>query len=308
MEVKMKIGFIGLGKMGANMVRRLLRGGHQEVGYNRSPEISRKLAEEVGMIPVLSIEELLQALDSPRTIWMMLPSGSVTEEIFNDINNRCQQGDILVDGGNSNFKDSMRRAEMAKSKGIGFIDAGVSGGVWGLKEGYSIMLGGEKDIADSIAPLIKTLAPSEEIGWGHVGPSGSGHFVKMIHNGIEYGMMEAFAEGFEILKSRKEYGLDLHQISKIWQHGSVVRSWLLDLAENALKDDSELSDIKGWVEDSGEGRWTVIEAIEQSVPAPVITMSLLRRFESRQDDSFAAKMLSALRNQFGGHVIKHQDL
>lgn len=304
----MKIGFIGLGKMGANMVRRLLRGGHQVVGYNRSPEISRKLAEEVGMIPVLSIEELLQALDPPRTIWMMLPSGSVTEEIFTDINNRCEQGDILVDGGNSNFKDSMRRAEMAKSKGIGFIDAGVSGGVWGLKEGYSIMLGGEKDIADSIAPLIKTLAPSEEIGWGHVGPSGSGHFVKMIHNGIEYGMMEAFAEGFEILKSRKEYGLDLHQISKIWQHGSVVRSWLLDLAENALNDDSELSDIKGWVEDSGEGRWTVIEAIEQSVPAPVITMSLLRRFESRQDDSFAAKMLSALRNQFGGHVIKHQDL
>lgn len=303
----MKIGFIGLGKMGANMVRRLLRGGHQVVGFNRSPDISRQLAEEAGMIPVFSFEELFQALDSPRTIWMMLPSGAVTEGIFHDIKNRCSQGDILVDGGNSNFKDSMRRAELAKSKGIGFIDAGVSGGIWGLQEGYSIMLGGEKNTVDSIVPLIKTLAPGEDLGWGYVGPSGSGHFVKMVHNGIEYGMMEAYAEGFEILKSRKEYGLDLHQISKIWQHGSVVRSWLLDLAENALKENSELSDIKGWVEDSGEGRWTVIEAIEQSVPAPVITMSLLRRFESRQDDSFAAKMLAALRNQFGGHVIKHQD-
>lgn len=303
----MKIGFIGLGKMGANMVRRLLRGGHQVVGFNRSPEISRKLAEEAGMVPVFSIEELFKTLDTPRIVWMMLPSGAVTEEIYNDIKDRCNQGDIVVDGGNSNFKDSMRRSVMAKTMGFGFIDAGVSGGIWGLQEGYSIMLGGEKDNVDRIAPLIKTLAPGEDLGWGHVGPSGSGHFVKMVHNGIEYGMMEAYAEGFEILKSRKEYGLDLHQISKIWQHGSVVRSWLLDLAENALKENGELSDIKGWVEDSGEGRWTVIEAIEQSVPAPVITMSLLRRFDSRQDDSFAAKMLAALRNQFGGHVIKHQD-
>lgn len=303
----MEIGFIGLGKMGANMVRRLLLGGHQVVGYNRSPEISRILAEEVGMTPVFSIEELFSNVDAPRTVWMMLPSGTTTEDMFLNIKNRCDKGDIIIDGGNSNFKDSMRRAELAKSIGIGFVDAGVSGGIWGLKEGYSIMLGGEKAIIGRIDPLIKTLAPGPDIGWGHVGPSGSGHFVKMVHNGIEYGMMEAYSEGFEILKSRKEYGLDLHQISQIWQHGSVVRSWLLDLAENALEADSELSGIKGWVEDSGEGRWTVMEAIEQSVPAPVITMSLLRRFESRQDDSYAAKMLAALRNQFGGHVIKHQD-
>lgn len=303
----MKIGFIGLGKMGANMVRRLLRGGHHIVGYNRSPEIARTLALEEGMTPAFSIDEMMQKMDLPRIIWMMLPSGSVTEEFFKDLVSKCIPGDILIDGGNSNFKDSVRRSVTAKTNRIGFIDAGVSGGIWGLKEGYSIMLGGEKSAIDTIIPLIKTLAPAEDLGWGHVGPNGAGHFVKMVHNGIEYGMMEAYAEGFEILRARKEYGLDLHQISKIWQHGSVVRSWLLDLAEAALEKDNELSDIKGWVEDSGEGRWTVMEAIDQSVPAPIITMSLFRRFESRQEESFADKMLAALRNQFGGHEIKHQD-
>jgi 6-phosphogluconate dehydrogenase len=303
----MKIGFIGLGKMGANMVRRLLRGGHQIVGYNRSPGITRELAGEEGMTPAFSIDEILQMLESPRSIWLMLPSGSATEDMISVLIPKCKPGDILIDGGNSNFKDSMRRAEKAKAGGIGYIDAGVSGGIWGLKEGYSIMLGGEKSVVDTITPLIKTLAPGEDMGWGYVGPSGAGHFVKMVHNGIEYGMMEAYAEGFEILKARKEYGLDLHQISKIWQHGSVIRSWLLDLAEEALGKDSELSDIKGWVEDSGEGRWTVMEAIDQSVPAPIITMSLFRRFESRQEDSFADKMLAALRNEFGGHAVKHED-
>ena len=303
----MKIGFIGLGKMGANMVRRLIRGGHQIIGFNRSQDIVKELVAEEGMIPAITIEDIAQQLIHPRVVWMMLPSGAVTEDYFLKLLEKLQAGDIIVDGGNSNFKDSMRRSEVAKSSGIGFVDAGVSGGIWGLKEGYSIMVGGEKTNVDVVVPLIKTLAPGIDQGWGHVGPSGSGHFVKMVHNGIEYGMMEAYAEGFEILKARKEYKLDLHQVSKIWQHGSVVRSWLLDLAETALAEDGELENVKGWVADSGEGRWTVMEAIDQSVPAPIITMSLFRRFESRQEESFAAKILAALRNQFGGHEIKHPD-
>ncbi len=303
----MKIGFIGLGKMGANMVRRLMRGGHQVVGFNRSQDIVKELVAEEGMIPAVSIDDIVQQLSHPRVVWLMLPSGSVTEEFFLKLLEKLQAGDIIVDGGNSNFKDSMRRSELAKSSGIGFVDAGVSGGIWGLKEGYSIMLGGDKSNVDTVVPLIKTLAPGIDQGWGHVGPSGSGHFVKMVHNGIEYGMMEAYAEGFEILKARKEYQLDLHQVSQIWQYGSVVRSWLLDLAETALAEDGELENVKGWVADSGEGRWTVMEAIDQSVPAPIITMSLFRRFESRQEESFAAKILAALRNQFGGHEIKHPD-
>jgi 6-phosphogluconate dehydrogenase len=307
MERDMKIGFIGLGKMGANMVRRLIRGGHQIIGFNRSQDIVKELVAQEGMIPAVTIDDIVQQLIHPRLVWLMLPSGSVTEEFFLKLLEKLQTGDIIVDGGNSNFKDSMRRSELAKSSGIGFVDAGVSGGIWGLKEGYSIMLGGEKTNVDAVVPLIKTLAPGIGQGWGHVGPSGSGHFVKMVHNGIEYGMMEAYAEGFEILKARKEYQLDLHQVSKIWQNGSVVRSWLLDLAETALAEDGELENVKGWVADSGEGRWTVMEAIDQSVPAPIITMSLFRRFESRQEESFAAKMLAALRNQFGGHEIKRPD-
>jgi 6-phosphogluconate dehydrogenase len=307
MERDMKIGFIGLGKMGANMVRRLIRGGHQIIGFNRSQDIVKELVAQEGMIPAVTIDDIVQQLIHPRLVWLMLPSGSVTEEFFLKLLEKLQTGDIIVDGGNSNFKDSMRRSELAKSSGIGFVDAGVSGGIWGLKEGYSIMLGGEKTNVDAVVPLIKTLAPGIGQGWGHVGPSGSGHFVKMVHNGIEYGMMEAYAEGFEILKARKEYQLDLHQVSKIWQDGSVVRSWLLDLAETALAEDGELENVKGWVADSGEGRWTVMEAIDQSVPAPIITMSLFRRFESRQEESFAAKMLAALRNQFGGHEIKRPD-
>ncbi len=303
----MKIGLIGLGKMGANMVRKLLRDGHEVVGYNRSQGIVQELTDSEGMIPAKSVDAMLEHLDAPKVVWVMLPAGSVTEDMFQLLLGKLEAGDIIIDGANSNFKDSMRRGMESEEHKIGFVDAGVSGGIWGLKEGYSIMVGGEKDVVDKISPLFRTLAPGKELGWGHVGPSGSGHFVKMVHNGIEYGMMEAYAEGYEILKARKEYALDLHQISKIWQHGSVVRSWLLDLAESALAEDAELSDVKGWVADSGEGRWTVMEAIDQSVPAPVITMSLFRRFESRQDESFAAKMLAALRNQFGGHEIKRPD-
>lgn len=303
----MKIGFVGLGKMGANMVRRLLRDGHAVVGYNRSQAIVRELTDSEGMIPATTVESMLEKLEAPKVVWVMLPAGSVTEDMFQSLLGKLEAGDIIIDGANSNFKDSMRRGLEAKEHKIGFVDAGVSGGIWGLKEGYSIMVGGEKVVVDKVSPLFRTLAPGKELGWGHVGPSGSGHFVKMVHNGIEYGMMEAYAEGYEILKARKEYALDLHQITKIWQHGSVVRSWLLDLAESALAVDAELSDVKGWVADSGEGRWTVMEAIDQSVPAPVITMSLFRRFESRQDESFGAKMLAALRNQFGGHEIKRPD-
>jgi 6-phosphogluconate dehydrogenase len=307
LERKVKIGFVGLGKMGANMVRRLLRDGHAVVGYNRSQAIVRELTDSEGMIPATTVESMLEKLEAPKVVWVMLPAGSVTEDMFQSLLGKLEAGDIIIDGANSNFKDSMRRGLEAKEHKIGFVDAGVSGGIWGLKEGYSIMVGGEKVVVDKVSPLFRTLAPGKELGWGHVGPSGSGHFVKMVHNGIEYGMMEAYAEGYEILKARKEYALDLHQITKIWQHGSVVRSWLLDLAESALAVDAELSDVKGWVADSGEGRWTVMEAIDQSVPAPVITMSLFRRFESRQDESFGAKMLAALRNQFGGHEIKRPD-
>jgi 6-phosphogluconate dehydrogenase len=213
-------------------------------------------------------------------------------------------GDIIIDGGNSNFKDTMRRAESVKSQGFHYVDVGTSGGIWGITEGYSMMVGGEKEAVVQLRPLLETLAPGADKGWGHVGPSGSGHFVKMVHNGIEYGMMQAYAEGFEIMKARKDFGLDLYQISEIWRYGSVVRSWLLDLTANALKEDQELADIKGWVADSGEGRWTVFESIDQDVPAPVITMSLLMRFISRQDESYAAKLLASMRNQFGGHAVK----
>jgi 6-phosphogluconate dehydrogenase len=234
----------------------------------------------------------------------MLPAGTVTDDMLGQLLPLMNQGDILVDGANSNYKDTIRRAEWIEAQGMHSVDAGVSGGVWGLQEGYSLMIGGDPVITDRLTPIFETLAPGAKSGWGRVGPHGAGHFVKMIHNGIEYGMMESFAEGFELLKNKTAFNLDVHQISEIWQNGSVVRSWLLDLAELALREDSELREIKGWVADSGEGRWTVQEAIDQDVPAPVITMSLFRRFESRQEESYAAKVLAALRNQFGGHEIK----
>jgi 6-phosphogluconate dehydrogenase len=303
----MKLGLIGLGKMGGNMARRLLRGGHTVIGYNRSSEITRTLEKEDGLIPAFSLDEMVRLLESTRIIWTMLPAGQVTETILDELISKMSPGDILVDGANSNYKDTIRRAEKIEKTGVHYIDAGVSGGVWGLKEGYAIMLGGDKDIVQTINPIIETLAPASDKGWGWVGPHGAGHFVKMVHNGIEYGMMEAYAEGFELLQGKKEFDLDVHQISQIWQYGSVVRSWLLDLAESALADNPELDGIQGWVADSGEGRWTVQEALDQDVPAPVITMSLFRRFESRQNDSYSAKMLAALRNQFGGHEIKKVD-
>lgn len=302
----MNIAIVGLGKMGLNMAFRLLRGGHRVVVSNRSPEPIRS-AELEGGEGAVSFEDVITRLDAPRVVWIMLPAGDVTEDAIQKFSGLLSAGDVIVDGGNSNYKDTMRRAEYLAEQGIYFVDSGTSGGVWGLAEGYSLMVGGRSEAIAIIQPALETLAPSKDHGWAHVGPSGSGHFVKMIHNGIEYGMMQAYAEGFEILRAKREFDLDLHQIAEVWRYGSVVRSWLLDLTANALAEDQELSDLRGWVADSGEGRWTVFEAIDQDVPAPVITLALQMRFVSRQDESYAAKLLAAMRNQFGGHAVKKVD-
>ena len=304
----MKLAMIGLGKMGANMARRLIQDGHEVVGYNLETAVTDQLADEVGLIPAYSLEEVAEKLAPPRVAWVMVPAGKPTESVVSKLGELFSEGDLVVDGGNSNYKETVRRGQMLAEKGIEFVDVGTSGGIWGLKEGYSMMVGGSETAVSTLTPALKTLAPGDDLGWGHVGPSGSGHFVKMVHNGIEYGLMEAYAEGFEILKAKEEFGLDLHQISEIWRFGSVVRSWLLDLTANALADDADLSEIKGFVPDSGEGRWTVFEAIDLDVPAPIITHALFARFVSRQDESFSAKLLAAMRNQFGGHaVVKAED-
>jgi 6-phosphogluconate dehydrogenase len=302
--ITMDLALIGLGRMGGNMAQRLLRGGHRIVGYNRSPEATQELAAEAGLTPAYSLDEVLRLLPKPRAIWVMVPAGEATESALLELAQHLEPGEILIDGGNSNYKDSIRRAGLLKEKGLNFVDVGTSGGIWGLKEGYSLMIGGEKEPVERLRPIFETLAPAPDQGWGHVGPHGAGHFVKMVHNGIEYGLMQAYAEGFEILRAKKEMHLDLHQIAELWRTGSVVRSWLLDLTAAALADDPELSEIKGWVADSGEGRWTVFEAVDLDVPAPVITLALQARFVSRQDESYAAKLLAAMRNQFGGHAVK----
>ncbi len=299
----MDIGVFGLGKMGANMARRLLEGGHRVVVANRSPEPVARLADE-GAVPARDLTELVDLLTSPRVVWIMVPAGDPTEKIVLEVADLLARGDVIVDGGNSNYKDSARRAAAMSQRGLGFVDAGTSGGIWGRTEGYSLMVGGTEEAVALVRPALETLAPARDQGWGHVGPAGAGHFVKMVHNGIEYGLMQAYAEGFEILRAKEEFGLDLHQVAEIWRYGSVVRSWLLDLTAAALAEDQELSAIEGWVADSGEGRWTVAEAIDQDVPAPVITLSLLMRLVSRQDESYAAKLLAAMRNQFGGHAVK----
>jgi len=301
----MQLGLIGLGKMGANMNLRLLQGGHHMVVFNRSPE-PVQTAAEAGAVPSESVADLVSKLQAPRAVWTMVPAGDTTEEIIDQLLTLLSPGDTIIDGGNSNYKDSMRRAQKCKAQNIQFVDVGTSGGIWGLKEGYSLMVGGDVEAVENLRPIFETLAPAPDMGWGRMGPSGAGHFVKMVHNGIEYGMMQAYAEGFEIMQKKTELELDLHQISEVWRFGSVVRSWLLDLAANALADDDQLTDIKGWVADSGEGRWTVAEAIDLDVPAPVITLSLQMRFVSRQQESYAAKMLAALRNQFGGHAVKRE--
>ncbi len=302
----MQIGMIGLGKMGANMTTRLVNGGHHVVVTDRKPE-AVEAAAAAGAVPAKSLDELVENLDAPRAVWVMVPSGAPTESVISELSQRLDEDDLVVDGGNSNYKETMRRGELLKEKGINFVDVGTSGGVWGLTEGYAMMVGGDDRGVERLRPVLETLAPAADRGWGHVGPSGAGHFVKMIHNGIEYGMMEAYAEGFEVMKQKEELELDVHQIAEIWRHGSVVRSWLLDLTARALEEDQDLAGIKGFVADSGEGRWTVAEAIDLDVPAPVITMSLLMRFVSRQEDSYAAKLLAAMRNQFGGHAIQKHD-
>ena len=302
----MQIGMIGLGKMGANMTTRLVNGGHHVVVTDRKPE-AVEAAAAGGAVPAKSVDDLAESLDAPRVVWVMVPSGAPTESVVSELCKRLDEDDLVVDGGNSNYKETMRRGGLLKEKGINFVDVGTSGGVWGLTEGYAMMVGGDDRGVERLRPVLETLAPAADRGWGHVGPSGAGHFVKMIHNGIEYGMMQAYAEGFEVMKQKEELELDVHQIAEIWRHGSVVRSWLLDLTARALEEDQDLAGIKGFVADSGEGRWTVAEAIDLDVPAPVITMSLLMRFVSRQEDSYAAKLLAAMRNQFGGHAIQKHD-
>jgi 6-phosphogluconate dehydrogenase len=299
----MQLGMIGLGKMGLNMTKRLIDGGHTLVVTDLNPDAVAAAVTD-GAQGVADAAGVVAALDAPRAVWVMVPAGAATEATVEALAALLSPGDTIIDGGNSNYKDTLRRAESLAARGLHFVDVGTSGGIWGLAEGYSLMIGGETGAVERLRPIFETLAPSTTTGWGHVGKSGTGHFTKMIHNGIEYGMMQAFAEGFEILHARRDFDLDLHQIAEIWRTGSVVRSWLLDLTANALADDQHLSSIAGYVPDSGEGRWTVAEAIDLDVPAPVITLSLMQRFASRQDESYAAKLLAALRNQFGGHAVK----
>lgn len=295
----MDIGMVGLGRMGANMVQRLLGGGHRVVAYARTKATVDAIVEH-GAEGASSLEDLVARLPSPKVVWLMVPAGAPTQSNIDALTPLLSAGDIIVDGGNSNYHETMRRAEQLAAHGIHFVDSGTSGGIWGLTEGYCLMVGGPEDAVRHLEPAFLTLAPPG--GYAHVGPSGAGHFVKMIHNGIEYGMMAAYGEGFELLQNSR-FDLDLHRISQIWQHGSVVRSWLLELAERAFAKDPRLESIRGYVEDSGEGRWTVLEAIDQDVPAPIITLSLMRRFASRQPESFSAKVQAALRAEFGGHAV-----
>jgi 6-phosphogluconate dehydrogenase len=298
----MELGMIGLGRMGANMVQRLLGGGHRVVAYDRNPDAT-KAVEAMGAQPASSLDDLVGRLSQPRAVWIMVPAGEPVTQTIEALLPHLSQGDIIIDGGNSYYKDSVRRAKEVAEKGIHFLDAGTSGGIWGLKVGYCLMVGGEEQAFKSVEPAFKTLAPED--GYAHVGPSGAGHFSKMVHNGIEYAMMQAYAEGFEILKA-SSFDFDLRQLARLWNRGSVVRSWLLELAEDAFEKDPELSGLQGYVDDSGEGRWTVFEAIDEDVPAPAIALSLMTRFRSRQEESFGAKVLAALRNEFGGHAVRRK--
>ena len=297
----MRLAMIGLGRMGGNMSERLVRGGHEVVAFDRKPATVERYAS-LGAIPASSLAEVTSKLKSPRIVWIMVPAGKPVDDTIAALLPALSKGDVIIDGGNSNFHDSMRRAAELEAKGIYFVDSGTSGGIWGLANGYCLMIGAASEAFALCEPIFKTLAPVD--GYAHMGPPGAGHYVKMIHNGIEYGMLQAYAEGYEILHASKDFKLDLHRIAGVWNHGSVVRSWLNELAEKAFEKDGEISDLRGYVEDSGEGRWTVQEAIDLDVPAPVITLSLLTRLRSRQPDSFSAKVIAALRNEFGGHAVK----
>jgi 6-phosphogluconate dehydrogenase len=299
----MQLGLIGLGKMGGFMAERLRLGGHQVVGFDFNPDAVKRLSAS-GNVGVSTLQELALKLEGRKAIWIMVPQGKPVDETIAKLEPQLNPGDILIDGGNSNYKDSMRRHKEVTAKGFQFVDVGTSGGVWGLKEGYSMMIGGDDEPVEYLRPIFETLAPAVDKGWGHVGPAGSGHFVKMIHNGIEYGMMQAYAEGFTIMETKTDLNLNLPQISQIWRYGSVVRSWLLDLAADALAKNPKLEGLEAFVEDSGEGRWTVIEAIDLNVSAPVITESLMRRIRSREENNFTDRMLAVMRNEFGGHAVK----
>ena len=301
----MRLAMVGLGKMGGNMVRRLRRGGIEVVGYDRSAEAVAQLAKEAGMIAATSVEDAVKKLSGPRIVWLMLPSGEPTEQQVRALAPMLDKGDIVVDGGNSNYHDSQRRGEWLAEQGIGFMDSGTSGGIWGLENGYCLMVGATPEVAQTMKPILQALAPAADRGWAHVGPVGSGHFTKMIHNGIEYGMMQAFAEGLELLRGKQEFNLDLAQITELWRHSSVVRSWLLDLTAEALKHDQELTKVAPFVPDSGEGRWTVVEAVDQGVAAPVLTLALQMRFNSQNETGYGYRLLSTMRNAFGGHAVKH---
>ena len=299
----MEIGMIGLGRMGGNMVQRLLSGGHRVVTYDRSKE-AVEASEAVGAVGAPSMGALAQKLAAPRAVWLMVPAGDATEATLDSLVPLLSPGDTVLDGGNSNYKDSMRRSDKLRGAGLSFLDVGTSGGVWGLTEGYSLMVGGDEAAYRRLQPVFRTLAPAADRGYGHVGPSGAGHFVKMVHNGIEYGLMQAYAEGFELMQAKDGLNLDLEQIAQIWRYGSVVRSWLLDLTAEALNEDPSLGSLEPYVEDSGEGRWTVQESVDLGVPTPVISLALQARFRSRQDRSYGARLLAALRNQFGGHAVR----
>ncbi len=296
----MKIGMVGLGRMGGNMTRRLLQGGHEVIGYARSTASIEAVVRE-GAEGADSVSKLVAQLEAPRVVWLMVPAGDVTQSVIDELAGLLDAGDAIIDGGNSRYTDSKRRAADLLAQEISFVDCGTSGGIWGLTEGYCLMIGAEEDIFTRLTPIFETLAPAD--GYARVGPPGAGHFVKMVHNGIEYGLLQAYGEGFEILRA-SEFGLDLHRVAEVWRHGSVVRSWLLDLLGSALEREPGLETVKGYVEDSGEGRWTVLTAIERDVPTPAIALSLLARFASRQDESFSAKVIAALRREFGGHAVR----
>jgi len=299
----MELGMIGLGRMGANMTERLAQAGHRVIGYARSVE-SRQRAVQVGAEAAASLQDLMEKLAPPRIMWLMIPAGEAVDQTIQTLVPLLTRGDTIVDGGNSYYRDTLRRAALLSEHGLQFVDVGTSGGIWGRTEGYSLMVGGEPDVVARVRPIFEALAPARDRGWGHVGPHGAGHFVKMVHNGIEYGMMQALAEGFALMKRKKEFSLNLYQVAEIWRSGSVVRSWLLDLTAAALKTDQELADIVPHVADSGEGRWTVAEALDLDSPAPVITLALLQRLRSRDDYAYADRLLAVMRQQFGGHEVK----
>jgi len=299
----MRMAMIGLGRMGGNMARRLCRGGIEVVGWNRSPAIVKQISEEEALIPASSLADAVAKLKAPRIVWLMLPAGEVTEQTLYELRQLLEPGDLVIDGGNANFHDSQRRGRELAEQGLEFVDVGTSGGIWGLEGGYCLMAGGSRDALQRLEPLLKVLAPAADRGWAHVGPVGAGHFTKMIHNGIEYGMMQALAEGLALLRGREEMAIDVAQVSELWRHGSVVRSWLLDLTAESLQQDQSLTEIAPRVADSGEGRWTAIEAIDQGLAAPVMTLALQMRFASQDDDSYSNRLLAVMRNAFGGHHI-----